>query len=478
MSHGKKFKFTVPSFEFGKRMHNKRGYDVSGGKEVVEKCGVVDVLQQDTTKSKSNNSDEDVNLHDDYNTNNFDNDYHGDGNFDNNDYHDDGDYLSKNQEDDEDFDNDYHNYYLMVGGGGGTTTNEDDEEEVITSNDSEVLSESLDGDNDDDAVEQQPLSSDAVPDEVSIMISKIIADFVQKRVVAIERGNTKNQFEFPLFEGSCKSTKDLAEIVRNICSSNNIGLKGEGDILSGIAECFKDCPNLKLPCSVNSKGKVISTIDKVLDSSSIDGIMEFDMCINGCTVYVGDSEDDVACQHCNIGRYYDCNKCAKDDICNHSKTSRRKLSYRCIIPIMVSFGMELAFRQCLNCKTYNYINSDDVKHIADISHASEYQNALLSMENEFKNHIARGNQFINHSADDCVEKLTIDDSTIHIPLLFSVFYDGIQLYKSKVKSFSPLLLTIVNLPPTLRKMMNFGKKLTLKYMDIFNIFIIIYAAII
>ena len=125
---------------------------------------------------------------------------------------------------------------------------------------------------------------------------------------------------------------------------------------------------------------------------------------------------------------------------------------------MASFGMKPAFRQSLNCITYNYINSsEDAQHFSDISHASEYQDALQSMEDMFELAKERKKEFNDNSSDDFEAKLVVDERTIHIPLLFSMFYDGIQLYKSKVKSFSPLLLTILNLPPTLRKTMSFGK---------------------
>lgn len=43
-------------------------------------------------------------------------------------------------------------------------------------------------------------------------------------------------------------------------------------------------------------------------------------------------------------------------------------------------------------------------------------------------------------------------SVIPVLLVISIFYDGAQLYKSKVSDFSPLLMTIMNLPPTYRKL--------------------------
>lgn len=45
---------------------------------------------------------------------------------------------------------------------------------------------------------------------------------------------------------------------------------------------------------------------------------------------------------------------------------------------------------------------------------------------------------------------------IAIYLVLSFFYDGIQLYKSKVSKFSPALLTIMNLPPHFRNRFGIG----------------------
>ena len=41
-------------------------------------------------------------------------------------------------------------------------------------------------------------------------------------------------------------------------------------------------------------------------------------------------------------------------------------------------------------------------------------------------------------------------------MALGLYYDGSQLYKSKVVSFWPLLVTILNLPPKLRKMYGAG----------------------
>ena len=49
-----------------------------------------------------------------------------------------------------------------------------------------------------------------------------------------------------------------------------------------------------------------------------------------------------------------------------------------------------------------------------------------------------------------------DKTFTHVPILFSLFYDGVKLYSSKVATFWPLVLSILNLPPTFRTSVGAG----------------------
>ena len=51
----------------------------------------------------------------------------------------------------------------------------------------------------------------------------------------------------------------------------------------------------------------------------------------------------------------------------------------------------------------------------------------------------------------------ISEKTIHVPLLFSIFFDGVQLFKTRLNiPYSPLFLTILNLPPIFRSVIGLG----------------------
>ena len=57
-----------------------------------------------------------------------------------------------------------------------------------------------------------------------------------------------------------------------------------------------------------------------------------------------------------------------------------------------------------------------------------------------------------------VNNVIISDKTIHVPLLLSIFYDGVQMFSTKQNiPYSPLFLTILNLPPLIRSIIGLGK---------------------
>ena len=76
-----------------------------------------------------------------------------------------------------------------------------------------------------------------------------------------------------------------------------------------------------------------------------------------------------------------------------------------------------------------------------------YKEGMGQMKNDFE-------KLMNSKKND----VYISNKTVHVPLLFSIFYDGIQCFTTKTNiSYSPLFLTILNLPPLLRSIIGLGK---------------------
>lgn len=63
---------------------------------------------------------------------------------------------------------------------------------------------------------------------------------------------------------------------------------------------------------------------------------------------------------------------------------------------------------------------------------------------------------------------------IPINLLFAIFYDGLQIYKTSVSSFWPLFLTILNLPPSFRSTNHAGVFIASIFTSKYSIHLLVY----
>jgi hypothetical protein len=90
----------------------------------------------------------------------------------------------------------------------------------------------------------------------------------------------------------------------------------------------------------------------------------------------------------------------------------------------------------------NNSNSEEEKdnyYYEDVSDGKNYNKHMEEMNKNFRIHQSK------HT-----------NSLIKINLLISQFYDGIQIYHKKYKSFWPLMITILNLPPSIRNKIGVG----------------------
>jgi hypothetical protein len=260
-----------------------------------------------------------------------------------------------------------------------------------------------------------------------------------------------------LFPGSKVSVKDCCLKIRNITSQNNISKQTELAICLLLQEILPD--NSNLPIHKSAKGSYISDIDNVLQVENlIRGDIDFDICPNkGCAVFVGHDERNFKCPSCQTNRYSNCKECTRsnkkiidgDNKCDHSgRLAKKQLSYKCILPTIIKAILQPGFLKLINFKSYYYINGEDEDYICDIGNSIAYKEGLEEMKMKF--HEIKSKRSI-------VNNVEINDQTIHVPLLFSILYDGVQLFKTKQNiSHSPLFLTILNLPPIFRSIVGLG----------------------
>lgn len=195
-------------------------------------------------------------------------------------------------------------------------------------------------------------------------------------------------------------------------------------------------PNLKCKDGTSNLRKYMPLADVTI---------RVDCCEDGHCVYVGTFQNKMKCSKCHHIRYTPCKvkSCTTTSLCQHStRTPISTIKYHsltCRIAQLLQFPF---FLQALN-----YLNLDlDETIYTDICSGTSAKEALASMKTNFIT------TFRNKKGIE-------EDSIIEeVNLLLSIFYDAAQLYKHSVDAdnYEACVITILNLPPTLRPMTGIG----------------------
>ena len=136
------------------------------------------------------------------------------------------------------------------------------------------------------------------------------------------------------------------------------------------------------------------------------------------------------------------------------------MHYNYLIPSIMLLVQKEGFLNCLNdYEFYKYNNggsyNKDASFIRDTSDGKAYKIAIDQLNIGFDKY---------KTEKTVINDYIIDENTVHVKLILSLFYDGVQIYNHKATNCSPLILTILNLPPNLRPMQGVGNKLLLIYL--------------
>lgn len=235
--------------------------------------------------------------------------------------------------------------------------------------------------------------------------------------------NNKVIVEEPLFLGANISLNDFNKRFRKLMSDSNVTQKQAQETF----QLFVDTqPNDSLLINMNNTNKKTSDFGEVKKDSY--SLLLFDSCVCGCTVYEGDNSCLSKCKYCLLKRYTDESK----------RYSIASLNYRPFTTIICELLETETFLTSLKVK-----NSDSNKEglYVDILDG-EYSKELMSQMNA------------NHKLK--VDRNIINESTIEVSLLLGFGYDGAQVFHYSTSNFWPMLLSILNLPPALRKTMGVG----------------------
>jgi len=170
--------------------------------------------------------------------------------------------------------------------------------------------------------------------------------------------------------------------------------------------------------------------------------VEYDCCLNGCTVYVGVNNTSLYCKVCNTTRFIPCCKCTRKGLeinkevnCSHNsvnKIAQKTIRYRSIKYLLIELLQYETFREVLK---YQFENPDDNIYQSTLDGKSHARN-MREMEDNFntiyKTELLEG---------DKIEPIYITGSW---------FYDGIQTNTTVMKDMAPVFFSIHNLPHCLR----------------------------
>ena len=282
------------------------------------------------------------------------------------------------------------------------------------------------------------------------VMDEIIMPWMSKRRNTVNNDQLGSEKIFP---GSLFTVKDLANDVQNFVDSNggsNIHARKslEKDLMCNILLKYlpSNANNLPMQFTIKHKKRLyVSTIQNYISSNAFrNRTFWIDICSgsNNCVAYVGTYKDNIKCPECCSTRYKKCTrpKCAQlayeKCVCDYTKNGRiakKRQPYRSIIQLFVQLLESDSFVDL--CNTLMAI--PDRADMVDIQQGATYKKHILQCKERFETWKCEKNEEYRRDF-------------ININLMLSLFYDGIKVYNWKHSTFMPLIISILNLPPTYR----------------------------
>lgn len=158
-------------------------------------------------------------------------------------------------------------------------------------------------------------------------------------------------------------------------------------------------------------------------------VFKYDCCPCGATVYVGANANLQECisSKCTRLRYTDASK----------RYSAQKIRYRSLVLLLCELLSTEGFMTAIDCQSTHKAYTEGA--YVDILDGKVAKRHLEEMKARFDNY-----------------PNLEDNNYIHLPILLSFSYDGVQLFKRRHQHYWPMLISILNLPPPLRKLIGVG----------------------
>jgi hypothetical protein len=249
----------------------------------------------------------------------------------------------------------------------------------------------------------------------SMIIQKLVTKYTNKRENVL--------FDNPLFNGSEVTYREFVKRYRCIISDGNITNKLTQELNKLIISAQ---PQDSLVHKYGLDPHKNSNFEESFTDTCT--TFEFNCCICGYIIYEGNNSYLQDCKYCSLSRFTDKNK----------RYPIATLTYRPITTIICELLETDNFLTAINLKSNDSNKAGIYVDITD----GEYSKELMADMNA------------KHKLK--VDRNDIDESTIEVSLLLGFGYDGAQIFHYSTSNFWPMLISILNLPPALRKTMGVG----------------------
>jgi hypothetical protein len=221
---------------------------------------------------------------------------------------------------------------------------------------------------------------------------------------------------------------DVSKLIHTFSINSKLTKKSQSELLGLL---YTLMPNIDLPLYVSKNNKVISKVPNYVKEDY--RVLSFDICPksnHNCLVFAGDYANAFQCKFCFSNRYHKCHKCHLNE-CNHpNRVPIQRVYYR---PLTLLLYDLLKYDEAL-LNMINYECEEFKKYeVTDVRNGENFKRHMKEMETKYQNYQNQSNEQYKM-----------------VNLCISQFYDGTMTRKSKVQTFWPLLITILNFPPDVR----------------------------
>jgi len=272
-----------------------------------------------------------------------------------------------------------------------------------------------------------------------------IMDYVEEELIKLQYFDYPEDCNEYINTTSGLTKKQFANNIMKSYNMHGIDLSSRTNVDDLIFQAFAGNSNLPFRLSRKRKRDGEKNGIPVYENYCLpkSKILCFDVCRNGCMVYVGVHAKLKACTVCKEERFY-CKGNLKRQRGDHNPEdnnggrSKCQINYRCFVPVVARL---LHFDSFMNA--LNFHNEDICKdYYTDVTDGINAAGAIKDMKVVYDKYVK--------DLDDG------EQIPIHVGLVLSFNWDGMQQFKTKSSVFWPTFLSIENLPPTFRKAIGAG----------------------